>query len=283
MFKLQQRKATLEKINKISNTLEHVLIIHYSCESFFNIKDGRTPRITSIAIQNAKTSQTESFSIHKIAEIDNINIVDIKNHYDELEKKMLDEYFQHIEKREQYTFVHWNMRDINYGFSAIEHRYQVLGGSPFKISDEKKLDFAIALIDIYSKSYSGHGDYGRFYNLIKINDITNRAMLNGKQEADAFENEKFIELHQSTLRKVNCLSDILYKTLDKSLVTEATFRDIYGIYPKALVEYIKDHWLWGLIVMIAIVFGFILNLNGYFTKHEQVKPYNKILERNSLP
>jgi len=38
MFKLQQRKATLEKINKISNTLEHVLIIHYSCESFFNIK-----------------------------------------------------------------------------------------------------------------------------------------------------------------------------------------------------------------------------------------------------
>ena len=106
MFKLQQRKATLEKINKISSTLEHVLIIHYSCESFFNIKDGRTPRITSIAIQNAKTSQTESFFIHKIAEIDNINIADIKNHYDELEKKMLDEYFQYIEKREQYIFVH---------------------------------------------------------------------------------------------------------------------------------------------------------------------------------
>jgi len=266
MFKLQQRKSTLEKISKISNTLELVLIIHYSCESFFNIQDGRTPRITSIAIQNARTSQTESFSIHKMAEIDNINIADIKNHYDALERKMLDEYFQYIEKRDQYTFVHWNMRDINYGFSAIEHRYQVLKGSPFKVPDDKKLDFAIALIDIYSKSYSGHGEYGRFYNLIKINDITSRAMLNGKQEADAFENEKFIELHQSTLRKVNCLSDIFYKTLDKSLVTEANFRDVYGLYPEALSEYIREHWLWGLIVMIAITFGFILNVNGFLTK-----------------
>jgi len=283
MFKLQQRKNTLEKIDKIANTLENVLIIHYSCESFFNIKDGRTPRITSIAIQNAKTSQTESFSIHKVAEIDNINITDIKNHYDVLEKKMLDEYFNYIEKRELCTFVHWNMRDINYGFSAIEHRYQVLGGNPFKISDDKKLDFAIALIDIYSKAYSGHGEYGRFYNLIKINDITSRAMLNGKQEAEAFENENFIELHQSTLRKVNCLSDILYKTLDKSLITEASFKDIYGVYPKAIVEYIKDHWLWGLLVMIAIVFGFVLNLNGYFTKLESTEQYNKTLERNSLP
>lgn len=266
MFKLKQRNNTLEKLNKIATNLEHVLIIHYSCESFFNIKDGRTPRITSIAIQNAKTSQTESFSIHKIAEIDNISIDDIENHYDSLEKKMLNEYFDYIEKREQYTFIHWNMRDINYGFSAIEHRYQVLGGKPFKISDDKKLDFAIVLIDIYTKSYSGHGEFGRFYNLIKINDITNRAMLNGKQEAEAFKDGNFIGLHQSTLRKVNCLSDILYKTLDKSLITEAKFKDVYGVYPKALVEYVKDHWVWGLIVILAITVGFTLNILAYFTK-----------------
>jgi len=155
--------------------------------------------------------------------------------------------------------------------------------NPFKVSDDRKLDFAIALIDIYSKAYSGHGEYGRFYNLIKINEITSRAMLNGKQEADAFEDEHFIELHQSTLRKVNCLSDILYKTLDKSLITEATFKDIYGIYPKAIVEYIKEHWLWSLLVMIAIIFGFSLNLNGLFIKTELNEQYNKTLKRNSLP
>lgn len=266
MFKLQQRKKTLSRLDSIANNLEHVLIIHYSCESFFNIKDGRTPRITSIAIQNVKTSQTESFSIHKMAEINGIPIEKIKDNYDLLEKKMLDEYFNYIEKRDQYTFIHWNMRDINYGFSAIEHRYQVLGGKPYRIPDDKKIDLAITLIDVYSKKYSGHGEFGRFYNLVKINNITARGMLNGKEEADAFESENYIALHQSTLRKVNCLSDILYKILDKSLITEATFRDIYGIYPKALIEFIKDHWLWGLIVMIAIIFGFALNINSYFTK-----------------
>lgn len=279
MFKLQQRKNTISKINNIANSLEHALIIHYSCESFFNIKDGRTPRITSIAVQNVLTSQTESFSIHKVAEINKVEIIKIKDNYDKLEKQMLDEYFDYIEKREQYKFIHWNMRDINYGFSAIEHRYQVLGGTPFKIADNKKIDLAISLINIYSENYSGHGEFGRFYNLVKINNITSRAMLNGKQEAEAFEHEKYIELHQSTLRKVNCISDIFYKILDKSLKTESTFKDIYGLYPKAIVEYIKDHWIWSLIVMIAIVFGFVLNLNGYFNKAEQGQEYNKTLQK----
>ena len=49
--------------------------IHYSCESFYDITDGRTPRITSIAIRNYDTAQTESFSIHKIAEKKHIIIL----------------------------------------------------------------------------------------------------------------------------------------------------------------------------------------------------------------
>ncbi len=264
MFKLKLRKNRLQEIDKISNNLEHTLIIHYSCESFFNIKDGRTPRITSIAIQNLKTSQTESFSIHKMAEINNVKIKNIKKKYDKLEKQMLNEFFIYIEKREQYTFIHWNMRDINYGFSAIEHRYQVLGGTPFKIADNNKLDLAISLIDIYSKKYSGHGEFGRFYNLIKINDITDRAMLNGKEEAEAFENEKYIELHQSTLRKVNCLSDIIYKVLDRSLIIEAEFMDIYGIYPKAIIGYIKEHWIFTFFGIIALIIGFSLDIINIF-------------------
>ena len=38
------------------------LIIHYSCESFYDIKDGHTPRITSIAVYAYATAQTDSFS-----------------------------------------------------------------------------------------------------------------------------------------------------------------------------------------------------------------------------
>jgi hypothetical protein len=34
-------------------------------------------------------------------------------------------------------YVHWNMRDVNYGFQAIEHRFRVLGGEPYIVEDAR--------------------------------------------------------------------------------------------------------------------------------------------------
>ncbi|HUF19319.1 MAG TPA: hypothetical protein VMP00_01065, partial [Burkholderiales bacterium] len=44
------------------------LVIHYSCESFYDKTDGKTPRITFIAVRNLRSGQTDSFSIHQMAE-----------------------------------------------------------------------------------------------------------------------------------------------------------------------------------------------------------------------
>ena len=54
---------------EIGNNPKNYLIIHYSCESFYDIQDGHTPRITSIAVYDYATAQTDSFSIHKLAEM----------------------------------------------------------------------------------------------------------------------------------------------------------------------------------------------------------------------
>ena len=86
--RIQKRKETRKEIEALYEKAEHVLIIHYSCESFYDIKDGRTPRATSIAVRNLKTAQTESFSIHKIAERHGVNVCDIPSRYDELEKEI---------------------------------------------------------------------------------------------------------------------------------------------------------------------------------------------------
>jgi hypothetical protein len=51
---------------------------------------------------------------------------EIESHYDSLEKKMLDEFFNFAKEHKDYTWINWNMRDINYGFEAIENRYLVL-------------------------------------------------------------------------------------------------------------------------------------------------------------
>ena len=65
--RIRRYKKAKQTIEALVDAPDHVLIIHYSSESFYNIKEGRTPRITSIAIRFLKSAQTKSFSIHKIS------------------------------------------------------------------------------------------------------------------------------------------------------------------------------------------------------------------------
>ena len=88
--RLRRRKNVIVKIDALLENGSISLIIHYSCESFYDKKDGKTPRITSIAVRNLASGQTESFSIHQIAEEQKIHFVDIPEQYDALERQMLD-------------------------------------------------------------------------------------------------------------------------------------------------------------------------------------------------
>ena len=83
--RLSKRRKAVNDIQNLVDNAALLLIIHYSCESFYDIKDGRTPRITSIAVRYFNTGQTETFSIHKVAEKKG-NLSEIESHYDELEK-----------------------------------------------------------------------------------------------------------------------------------------------------------------------------------------------------
>jgi hypothetical protein len=223
-------------------------IIHYSCESFYGITDGRTPRITSIAVRSYKSGQTDSFSIHKTAEIQ--HITNISEHYDELERKMLDNYFEYIRIHQDYKWIHWNMRDINYGFKAIEHRYQVLGGEPTLIPDDKKIDIARLMIQKYSVQYVGNPRMEKLYKLNKIKPLD---WLSGADEAKAFENKEYIRLHQSTLRKVDIIANLLERAANNTLITESKWYQIYGLTPQGIFEFTRDNWLWQIIINLAIL------------------------------
>ncbi|MDB5596056.1 MAG: hypothetical protein JWM36_3017 [Hyphomicrobiales bacterium] len=93
---------------------------------------------------------------------------DIEPYYNELEKEMLEAFYQYIKLRTPKAYVHWNLRDKNYGFQAIEHRFRVLGGDPFIIEDDKKLDLSRLLIDLYGVAYIGHP---RLEKLLEANSI----------------------------------------------------------------------------------------------------------------
>ena len=124
-----RQKAARSALGKIFTDSSNVWVIHYSCESFYEIHEGRSPRITSIALHKLDSAQTMSFSIHKVAEIKGVPLSNISEHYDCLEREMLQDFYRHLRNYQQMQYLHWNMRDSNYGFQAIEHRFRVLGGT----------------------------------------------------------------------------------------------------------------------------------------------------------
>lgn len=247
--KLQKRKAALRQLGDLFDQAEHAIVIHYSCESFYDTQADRSPRITSIAVRNLQSAQTTSFSISQLAERRRIAPEDIDAHYDELERAMLDDFYEFARQHAAFTWVHWNMRDINYGFPALAHRYQVLGGAPPAISEDRLVDLSRLLVAIYGVGYIAHP---RLRKLMDKNDITDQHFLDGESEAAAFAHKEYRKLHLSTLRKVDVLAGIAQRAEDGLLRTNERWRDRWGAFPEAMGEVIRDHWLF---IVIAFIGG----------------------------
>lgn len=249
----QNAKRILSGI--ISNP-EKYLIIHYSCESFVDKQDGRTPRITTIAVRDFNSCQTKTFSIHEIAEQKSVPINKIEEDYNSLERKMLDQYFDFVAKHEHSIWIHWNMRDSNYGFYAIENRYSVLGGEPISISNDRKIDLAKLLPNYYGKNYI---ENPRMEKLADKNNLTKLQFLTGAEEAKAFEDKEYIKLRNSTLRKVELFYEFVLAATDGKLKTNSTWKDKYGVSMQGIYETIKGYWWFNLIVfLLGILGGFLL-------------------------
>ena len=155
------------------------------------------------------------------------------------------------------------MRDINYGFKAIEHRYSVLGGTPYKISDDRKIDLARILIQCYGVGYI---DHPRMEKLLEYNNIKAKDYLTGSQEADAFKNKEYVKLHMSTLRKVDVFANILNRAINKSLKVKSKWYEIYGVSIQGVLNFCKDTWwiqlIWTVISLFlgALIGEFVSNL-----------------------
>lgn len=254
--KLQQRKAAQKALDDLFERPDTVNVIHYSCESFYDRNDGTSPRITSIAVHNLGSSQTKSFSIHQTAEIRGFDLDDIEENYDELEKAMLNDFYTHVDKRNNYRWLHWNMRDSNYGFEAIAHRFRVLNGKTRDMPDlpqAQRYDLAVILSTIYGPEYTGHP---RMQTIMKRNNITDKDFLKGSEEAEAFESKDFVRLHQSTLRKVQVISNIAELAWRNELDTQTPLWKFYGLNLKAWVEEVTEHWMFK--VLGALALGYTL-------------------------
>lgn len=131
------------------------------------------------------------------------------------------------------------MRDIAYGFTALEHRLRALGGTPFVLPENKKFDLARAMVALYGVSYIGHP---RLVTLVEKKKITHRDMLTGAKEAEAFEMKDYVRLHRSTLRKADIMANIFERVVDDTIKTNARWGDVHDFHPAVFVEVIKENW-----------------------------------------
>lgn len=252
--RLRERKQGLEQLNELFREKVKCNVIHYSCESFIT-NHGKTPRVTSICIMNLKTAQTKSFSIHLQAQFNNLDFSSLTiSEYDDLEKEMLSDFSSFVNQNENHKWIHWNMRDSNYGFEAINNRIKILKGTIFKIPDDFKYDFPRILGRIFTIGYEKSKPEGRLLNLAKRNKISTVNAMTGKAEADAFDNKKYLSLHMSTLRKVDIIESIIRRVENEELKVNVKKKQIYGLTFNGLISIIKETpWL-------LIVFS----LMGYF-------------------
>ncbi|MFU1859328.1 hypothetical protein ACK8HY_20170 [Sphingobacterium sp. NGMCC 1.201703] len=252
--RLIERSEGQKLLNSILEDKNKSLIIHYSCESFVT-SHGRTPRITSICLRYLASSQTKSFSIHLQAQFENKDFNNLTiEEYDFLEKKMLDEFYEFAKYHKDYKWIHWNMRDSNFGFDAIANRYRILGGGPFQIDDDRRYDFPRILGKIYTYGYEKNLPDGRLLNLANRNKISIKDALKGKEEADAFDNKEYLKLHKSSLKKVDIIESIIDRTDKNELKVEANTKQIYGLSVSGIIEIVKNNWIlistWTILIYI---------------------------------
>ncbi|MCQ2593336.1 MAG: hypothetical protein MJ188_11205, partial [Treponema sp.] len=186
-----------KKIIELENNKDKILFIHYSCKSFDDENECLSPRVTSIAVFYYDERAMKSFAFNTSAEVLHISKAGIENYYDVIEKKILEDFFSFVWVHYDYYWVHWYMTSMNYGFDALEHRYEVLTGSKAPhISEDKRFNLSKLIAFEYGKDYA---DDPKMKNLILLNWGTlPREYLDGKDEVEAFENKDYIKMQKST-------------------------------------------------------------------------------------
>lgn len=218
----------------IENKPEKYLIIHYSCESFYNL-GGKSPRIASISVRQFNNAQTNNFSIHQYSEMLNIPITD--DTYRDIEKKLLTDFFTFVDKNLDKIWIHWNMRDSVFGFNAIEQRFRVLGGKPQAIDNDKKIDLGHLFKLLYGGDYI---ENPHIEKLLELNKFNPKQFLNGKQEAEAFDNSEYVKLSMSTSSKVNLFSTFVTHAINQTLKTRIPNWKIRGTNFAGLLVTFQD-------------------------------------------
>jgi len=250
----RQREAR-KRLDDFGTLPANVWAVHYACQNFHQGEQRGSPRVTAIAARNVGSGETLSFTIHAEAEVARLGPMQVLARLDVLERALHDKFADFLSVNRGMRFVHWNMRDATFGFAAIEHRHQVLGGRAVVIAESQKLDIAKVLVDIYGSGYAGEKPLER---LAVMNGLPMQGFLRGKEEAEQFERGNYRAVQNSTLAKAKLIAEFAELARARSLKTQADWWSMNFGRVREAVE-LFDHnpvYAWTSLLLAGISAGF---------------------------
>ena len=256
-----RHKKAKEKLKEIFDKEEDFRIIHYSCQSFNRIEAGKSAIISTIAVYSLHSDTIASFDIQTAAEklrIDYSNIANPDN-MKKIETDLLQDFFDYIKVDQRCVYLHWNMRDSQYGFQALNRRYSVLTGKnpEYVIPENKQINLAKLFEDYFGTNYVSDP---KIKSIVELNpSLKPRYMMYGAEEADAFDEGRYNDLHKSTLSKVRLFYNFLRMVDDNQLIVSTPLYKSFGISLQVLYEIVKEQWWWALLTFfIGTLLGAII-------------------------
>lgn len=233
-------------LKEIKRHPERFYIIHYSSEGLYD-GTGLSPRITSIVVMHYSTRQTLSFATHAISEELGIERTKIPENQDLIEAKLLKRFFDFVRERRHCYWVHWNMRNLTFGFEHLEHRYHVLTKDN---CHGTAVETRINLNDVLNERFGlNYAQPPKMKNLMLMNGSLDPRFLEGAAEADAFRAGDYIRMNSSTMSKVEFYAHVI-KLLSKGrLRTQA-----YGLL--VTIDRLLDSRTSRIVAALGALFGF---------------------------
>jgi hypothetical protein len=200
------------------------------------------------------TQQVVSFSTHSIAEQLSIKREECTSRADDIEKKLLSDFSEFMRDRRDKIWLHWNMKNLTYGFEHIEHRFRTLHGADMPTLPVER---RINIDDIISMKYGdNYVSKPRMQKLMELNGGLRRNFRSGIEEVELFKQLQFSQMHASTASKVEFFRDVIVSAKKGRLKveTKGALIALDKIYESRLAKITGTTV--GAIGLIGTMFGF---------------------------
>lgn len=250
MSRYKERKAALRVLNEIENNPSNYYLIHYACDDF-----NKSDIISNISIMNFGNQNIVSFSIRTIADELRVPEVNIHSRIAKIQKELLTQFNDFIKSHPDAKWIHWNMNNDIFGFGALHRISKTMNvNDPVSVTANQTINLSHLLSRVYGPSFCADP---RMESLARLNklDLTYEYK-NYSDEINLLHQSKYREITRSTNRKLTIFRIFLERAINRKLVVNSSWRDIYGVSFQGCYDAVKDKWWFAALTFIAgIIIG----------------------------